>query len=441
MIKIQIFKTPLFGGKPNIFQKASSIVDGNGNLVLQNSTLNINSEFENILELGRSGNHEEVQKKLECLSRGIAGQHPLYPHWQYNLVMNQGVCSIEHVPSSQEAFERYPLHGCIKFLIPEEYKWAKNWDELAQYGYETQSDIEVNVLNIKTWIGDYLIDEASSREDRSIKLKIVPPKFPEPVPVKLFFEDNSFSIDYLEIGLEKIERNRFILSNFKQSESKLFIRLSINLNNTNDCKIDISINEKFLHNVKANLMLKEFLLKSQQKTLLKLTMLKQDKDLLVADSLSFSSEPELDKVVKLLTQLYEIEKYYGVSFHLPKRNIREEELEAINLLSLSMKGSPRKGKYEHVSLKIVVNKTSDQYHAFKSFDVAKLSVTSINRNISLFEQDISFNEMQVDFFNATIKNKAKLLKKLQLADNDEVINIEIIPAQGKNNICKEYYKY
>ena len=129
---------------PNIFKRATSKVKGNGNITVQNSDITVNKGMDDILELARAGKQVEALTKLGVLQRGFGAQHPLYPYWRYDINMDEKGVSIKTVATSNEAIEKYPPHGQIKLSIPDEYKWAKNLNELIRYGYENQVSIKLN---------------------------------------------------------------------------------------------------------------------------------------------------------------------------------------------------------------------------------------------------------------------------------------------------------
>lgn len=421
----------------NIFKRASSKVKGDKNVIVQNSDITVNKGMDEILELARLGKQAEALTKLGVLQRGFGAQHPLYPYWKYDINMDENGVSIKTVAASEKAFEKYPPHGQIKLSIPDEYKWAKNIKELVRFGYEKQMPIKLNSSGLKMWLGEHLVEEITSE---SI-VEIIPEKFPEPMPMKFTFEDNSFSLDYLEIGLIRIDGTKLVLSNEKQINAKVILTITINTADITDNQISITVSDSFKDNVKANLKVCRFLLNSNNNVLKRLITLNDDRDFITFKQSHIHREnsENLEEETAFLERLAAIEKYYNVVFKLPEV-IKEEEIENIIILENSIKGNSNRGTYSSIKFPFTVdlNSESSLENSIKN-KVGTINIIFKNPKVELFEQTIIFKEQKVNFYDATLENEEKIKEKLKLADDGDVIIINYIPLDDKRNKFETYY--
>ena len=419
----------------NIFKRATSKVKGNGNITLQNSDITVNKGMDEILELGRAGKQIEALTKLGVLQRGFGAQHPLYPYWRYDINMDEKGVSIKTVATSNESIEKYPPHGQIKLSIPDEYKWAKNLNELIRYGYENQVSIKLNSSGLKMWLGDCLVEEINNE---SI-VEIIPERFPDPISMKFAIEDNSFSLDYLEIGLIKIEGTKLVLSNEKQLNAKVILTIIIDIADISDNKIKMRVADSYTDNVDANLKVCKFLLNSNNDVLKSLITLNNDRDFITFRQASVCSEnsENLELELALLERLRAIEKYYDVIFKLPEV-IYEEDIENIIILEKSIKGNPIKGTYEYLKLQLIINLNSEQLQLKTKNKSGMLTTIFDNVKIELFGQIITFKKQKINYYNAVLENEEKIKQKLELADDGDVIILKFVP-ENKEDKFEAYY--
>ena len=115
--------------------------------------------MDEILELARGGDNLGALGKMGIFQQSFSAMHPLYPDFRYSLNVNEKGVSIGTIANNEAAIKKYPLHGDINCLIPDEYKWAENINKLLKYSYEKQIPINLKAENIKLWLVDYLMEE------------------------------------------------------------------------------------------------------------------------------------------------------------------------------------------------------------------------------------------------------------------------------------------
>lgn len=420
--------------------KVGNNQSGNNNINIQHSQIYVESGFKNVLNLAKENECTKVLNELNTLKSSIESQHPYFPHWRYDVSTNSsGRFKISHVPISNEAVVKYPPRGTMKFNLPEEYKWAKNMDDLINYGYQKQIPIQLELTELKAWIGELLIEDKKSESKGELTLEILPRKFPAPIPMRLEFQDKSFSIDYLEMAIIEIDGSKIIISNEKQDLAKIILKINIDFKNKENCRFSINVSDKYKLNVEANLIANDFMIKSNRNVDKKLILLKEGKELLRFNKINFDEEDkELKNRYNLLRQLRKLEKYYNIEFVLPEKNITDEEFEKINILNCAMKNKAIKGTYTDLNLSLEINKSSNQYELLSNTKLGLLTMSFKNKTIDLFNQTIKFKESYIEFHDAKLKDKENVIKKLDILDDKDIINIQFIP--DKDNTFKEFYK-
>lgn len=416
---------------------AKGEINGDGGTLIQNSNVTVNKGMDEILELVHERHKQHTLEKLGLFQKCFGTMHPLYPDFKYNVNMNEKGVSIGLVASNAQSLIKHPIHGAIKFILPEKYKWAKNINELLKYGYEQQIPLNLKTKGFKMWLGDYLEEEQPEGD-----VRITPQKFPDPIPMKFEFQNTSFSLDYLMMGLTKIEDNYSIISNHKQENTKLILTLSINRSDISDCNLNVTISEKYKTNVQANLQISKFLFNISQEGIKKLVLLENDSEFMTFSKSNVNSPKvkKLENRIQLLERLNVLEKYYGVAFKLPKLLNKGAENNLL-ILEKSMNNQLISGTYSEIPVLITVNSNFDS-NLLQSFnqDVGqKLDCVIKDEKIELFGQDIIFKEKIITYYNAILDNKEKTLKKFEFADNNDVINIRFIPLDSNSNQVDIHY--
>lgn len=425
----------MFGGNDSKSISKNKI-KGNRNVNIQNSNIRINNGMDEVLELARSGDNVGALKKMGIFQRCFGAMHPLYPDFRYSLNMNEKEVSIKVVANNEDAIKKYPPHGTIKFIIPDEYKWAKNINELIRYGYEKQVPIKLKSESIKLWLGTYLMEELKDGSE----VKIIPEKFPEPIPMKFEFENTLFGLDYLEMGIIRIEHDYLILSNEKQENTKLILTLSINRCNIFDNKFNIKVATQYKNSVEANLKMNKFLLSMSYEGIKRLVTLKDDTEFIsFSDSnINGTSIKDLEKEIALLERLYILEKYYSVVFKLPE-TITGDDYENLLVLEKSMNNEPITGTYSELTLSITVDSSFNQIQMINKDTGNRMECIFDDEEIELFGQKVIFKEKRINYHNAVVDNKEKTLRKFEFADDGDVIKIKFIPLDENDNIFNIYY--
>ncbi|MDU4750363.1 MAG: abortive infection system toxin AbiGii family protein [Clostridium butyricum] len=417
-------------------QIAKNTVVGNNNINVQNSNITINKGMEEILELARDGDNHSALKKLGMFQIAFTGMHPLYPYYKYDLNMNEKGTSIGVKANRDDAFTKYPPHGKMKLIIPDEYKWAKNIQELIRYSYEKQVALDLKAEYIKLWLGDYLSEDLNNIS----KVKIIPEKFPKPIPMKFEFENTSFILDYLEMGLIRIDGDWLIISNNKQKNAKIILTFSLN-KLTFKGKFNIKISDKFKNDVDANLKVNEFLINMSKEGCKKLISLQDDEAVIsiYESTLNSSNVKEIQKEINFLERLRQLEKFYNIKFILPEE-ITQTDYENILILEKAMNNKSIKGYYEELMLQLVVDSQRNQSEKFCKSEM-KIDISFNDDIVTLFGQAVTFKEKWISYYHAVVENYDRVLNKIKYADDGDVIKVIYKPINNKNNEYEVKYIY
>jgi hypothetical protein len=346
-----------------------------------------------------------------------------------------------HVPNSIEAMTTHPLHGEMKFILPEQYTNFKSINDLLKYSYGKQIKVDVDVLSIKMYAGNILIDEKEADEKNKITAIFEPSEFPPPIPMKLYLNDNSWAIDYLEMGLKEISDDYIVIDNSKQCCSKYDVSIRKFLN-ADKGTINVKIRERFVSDVNANLVLNK-LIYLHNGSQLTLELLENNNIFMIAQNIGSKRVPKSIKIyLDILTDLVELEKYYKVKFILPIGGIDKQALKKIAILKMAMTGESIKGYYDNFSINV---DTRDfltnilKYHKSSGSEMKLSLENNSDKTIDLFGVEILFRKHDIYFENAVLANEEKLERKLEIMDDGETVVVELKPHINKKGKFIELY--
>jgi hypothetical protein len=419
--------------------------DGNNNLSLIESPVNVyNYNFDTMLELQKliaSGQFKDASKLLKIILQGISSQHPAYPHWRYDIEYYNGGITFKHAPNSIEAMTTHPLHGEMEFILPEQYANFKSINDLLKYSYGKQVKVNIDVLSMKMYAGNILIEERNSDRNNKFIASLVPPEFPPPIPMKLYLSDNSWAIDYLEMGLKEISDDYIIIDNSKQCCSKYDVSITKFLN-ADKGAINVKIRNQFLSDVSANLVLNK-LIYLHNGSQLTLELLENNNIFMIAQNIGSKKVPKgIKSYMDILTDLVELEKYYKVKFILPIDGIDKHALKKIAILKMSMAGESVKGYYDNFSINIDTREFLENILKYYKPDGNSMKLSLENdsdKTIGLFGVKILFGKREIYFENAVLENVEKLKRKLEIMDDGETVIVELKPHIDKEGKFLEFY--
>lgn len=106
-----------------------------------------------------------------------------------------------------------------------------------------------------------------------------------------------------------------------------------------------------------------------------------------------------------------------------------------------MKNDPIPGTYSEFIVSITVKSNSNQLKSIKHNTGQKLVLVLKNEKVELFGQTIIFKEKIIHCYNVVIADKEKTLKKFEVADDQDILNVKYSPLDKNNSKADIYYKF
>jgi hypothetical protein len=418
--------------------KDSVLQLGTGNISIFKSkdvTVNQVQALDQLNEFLKNGDTSSAVDLLKSMKDFMDSQHPAAPYYKYDFGVNEeGQKYISHVPAFPGAEKLAPLKGNMKITVPTKYQKFKNMREIINYSYGMQEEIEFDLQSLKTWVGDTVIEEFEGNEQRSAKIKIRPSEFPPPSPMKLYLKDNSWSIDYLMVGVSRIDNNIITLNNAKQSNSHFLIEIILDLENTR-ANFNINITEHGLHSVGTILKFKEIIDNSSKKNKprLALKLLESDSDFIMGAEWQFNDNvtKEQRELLEYLKKLYFIEEELNVEFHFPERLVTDWEIYIVDVIYQTLIGKEyetalTEGYHFELSNKHDIQRL---IRSHKEHEVFNVGLNFINTEpFELFGVKFISKSNNVFLKSVMIQRFNRLVKKAELLDEGEPLRISLIPV-------------
>jgi len=421
--------------------------NGTGNLAFLKSkdiTVNQIQAFDQLNKLISQGDHNAAIELVSQMKEFVENQHPAAPHYKYEFSKDtQGNNVLSHVPAYPEAAYLHPLKGKFSYVFPERYKGFKNMNELLNYSYGKQQSIELDVVSLKTWVDETIIDEHHKDEFSSMKLTLIPKEFPAPTPMKLYLKDNSWAIDYLEMGVTEIDGPNVKIDNNKQENCPFYVSFKINIEKSG-ADFSINIKDEFENNVEDLLLFKEFIQIStdKDKSSIALKMLKENDDLMIANEWGFNEDisNESEDFISFLKMLKHIEDSLSIKFNLPRTGVTQGDMRIVELACASIENNCVKYELDDV-FKVKIS-DAQQIEEILTLNEEKPNGFTLNlynkmsTPIMLFGTPLDFSVFAQGLEEVKLEDAEKLRKKLKVKDDDEELNVNLVPI-GKDSYLYE----
>ncbi|WP_035400812.1 hypothetical protein [Bacillus sp. NRRL B-14911] len=425
--------------------KNSVVQNGLGNLAIfksPNVTVNQVQALDQLRSYTSSGEINQAADLIRQMKDFVDSQHPAAPYYKYEFGVNsEGEQYVSHVPAFPGAEKLRPLKGNVRLVIPEEYKHFKNMRELINYSYGMQQPLEMDVKSLKTWVGEDILEEFTEEENKKLRIKMIPNKFPPPSPMKIYLKDNSWSLDYIEIGVKQINGSKILMDNSQNVSCPFSISFEIDVERLS-ANFNILIRDESMNSVKQVLKFKELVEagKPKKKPKLALKLLKDDTDVLVADNWKFNEKKNenTEEFIVYLRKLSQIEEDLNINFCLPERPLENWEVLNTELIYLSMKGEfhrqPFTTKFE---LYLDSDKDIERLFSVASVNSNCFNVNlelSRNENLEMFGADLMIKRQHVYLEGIQLDNLSKVRKKNELREKDESLRVIILPSRADSYI-------
>lgn len=233
------------------------------------------------------------------------------------------------------------------------------------------------------------------------------------------------------------------MDNSRQEGRKIDVRVNMNLEKSTGL-VNLSLNKLCSNTVEANYIMASFLYEASKGEGLTLKLLKTGDDLLKGDHFTLHEEvpPNIIDEIKFLSFLLDVERRQTLKFSLPSK-IPDEDLESFYRISEILNKGSVKSKY--IDLVVTVNDPDSLRNVIKVDDSTEDSyaLTCIQRDqpsIHLFDVDIQFKSLEIEYRGLRISNKERLNGVLDFMEVGEVAKVKYEPVDNTSNIVEERWE-
>lgn len=423
-------------------QKSKVNIKNNSGQVYQNTTINNYHLLDELIKKFQDGESTDAIEMINAFKKSLAGWHPLFPNYSVDIVNRNGQLVFKSIPNSDEAIHNYPIKYVGKMTIPEKYAQFSSITELLDYSYKNQTDIDINVLELKKMLGDQedpFPDDVPSKEELKNSIwKIKHKEFPPAKPFKFLITTSGFSIDYLLLRAQRIdEDNRIILSNHEQ-DSMFEITIIADWQNEKS-EMNFRINDKYRYDVEANLQFIKFLLEGESAGHISIISLEDNTTLMTGVIVPHPVSEEDKFQYKILENLKVIEQHYGTKISL-NSGIRQDDADNIFYLANAIIEKEYNGSWSEASLQLEINKENKVFD-WTSDDPMNVSIVHTNVEVLIFNNRFIIPKVIRAFLNAKLSNLSILKEKALLLSDGDIITVKFYPATEEKAPYREEFNF
>lgn len=407
--------------------------------MIQNSVVIKNTTTDELIKLLSAGNVKDAMRILKMQDNILGTTHPYYPYYALE-VKKLGQEYIPYSkPLTKESFEKYPPKIRGKFSFSDKYKEFKDIKDLLDYSYKTQTEIEINNIELKKMIGDEVDPYQGEIElllSKTTDWKIKPKEFPEARPYKIVIEGSEISYDYILLRTMRIEDNKVFLSN-KEQEIDTEFNFIFDLKNKK-LSINIRLDKDANPTKKSLLKYLKFAKGALSKNKLSIISLEFDAVLAEGNLDNFDYESpfgNIDNEIIFVEYITLIEEHYNKTVEIPEK-IEDDDLEAIYYLGEALKYGEIKGTWKDGTFDFIVAEDSTQNIKNLEDKPFDLSLVAPAKAI-LFEDEFPIPKIIRTFKNAQMKDLEKVKKKVEVLDAGDVIKVTFV-AKGDNQYIEQF---
>ena len=379
----------------------------------------------------------------------VALSHDLFPDYIVaTKKMHNGKYTLVSKPTSEEAVKKYPhtFKSSIQ-VLDERYKDIKDPKLLLDMLQYADSPVEIKVLKFEQYLGgivDPYPDPELSPMQEGTKSYIMPQKKELPkieFKVDIEFENSNFKLKNIDLKLTKqLSSKIFILDNYAQNNSPVFIQLEFISEKELKCKLNYKMNEEKAKSSKTlytyNLFVLNFF-----KNRYSMYDKKKGKTILAGKVKDDKKEEikSLERYLQLIRMIMQIEKYFNVKFDIPKE-IPKDDVDTIEALYEKIMESKKRIRALDFSFSVLKKDTDRDYlKPLLQPDNMGIIITYKDVIYNILGKDIKINEILEKYEGIKCYNKEKLknfIDKYDSLKEDYELRIKMIPTKGK-----KFYKY
>jgi hypothetical protein len=408
-------------------------VDGD---MLQNCTIIKNSTIDEIHKMMKNGDITGAIDLLKQQNKILGTYHPYYPDYSIEIkkIFDKEIPYSK--PASKHALKKYPPLLKGKFNIPTKYYGFRNLNELLSYSYRTQTDIEIDMVELKKMLGE--VEDPYQDEITTIldipggKWKIKPKQFPAAKPYRIATEDSEESFDYVLLRTTKISDNSEIFMSNIEQKTNLCIELVLNLR-LKKIVLNLSINDEEDSDKKATLKFLKFIEQAGKGN--KLSIISLEKNIVMAsgvlDNVNYKSGfNSIQEEIKFLENIIVIEEKYRRKIKIPKY-IDQDDFNSVEYLATGIRDGKVIGKWKDFTNEIeLVQESMDFWKSINEIPFEIVLRAKIE--IIIFDERFEVPSLTRVLKSATFDNIDVLKNKINVLETGDILKVKLIPGCDNN---------
>lgn len=407
--------------------------------MIQDSFVIKNTTYDELMKCLVAGDVRGAMEVMKMQEKVLGVVHPYYPHYSLGIKRIGNDLVPYSKPLTKEAIEKYPPKIKGKFSISDKYKGFKDINDLIDYSYNTQTEIEINNIELMKMIGDEVDpyqDEIEILLSKTKEWKLKPKEFPEARPYKIVIEGSEISYDYILLRTTRIEDNKVFLSNKEQGIDTEF-NFIFDFKNKK-ITMNIRLNQGSRLNKKSLLKYLRFTKSALRKNKFSIISLEFDAVLAegILDNFDFESPlGNIDNEITFVEYITLIEEQYNTTIEIPEQ-IEESELEAICYLGEALKHGEIKGIWKDGTFDFMLAEEfigNIKNLEDKPFDLSLIAPA----RVIIFGKEFTIPKTIKTFKNAQMKDLDKVKKKVEVLEDGDVIKITFV-AKGDNQYIETF---
>lgn len=415
-------------------QKAKNVTGD----MIQNSTVHKNTAMDEIRKLMESGNAHDALNFIVKLHDVLGTYHPYYPHFTigFKIMNNRTVLYSKPLSADAMTNQRPYIKGHFKFS--EKYSDFQSVKDIFEYSYNTQTDIDIDIITLKKMIGDSedpFQDEIEVLLANGDSWKIKHEEFPAARPYKIILMDTTLSFDFILLRVVRIDGNRVFLSNEEQDISHL-LEFAFDLSNFS-MNVKISIREKYIYDYNAQLKYLQFMKYAAEEKTLQLFSLEDSVEMAsgTVDGFDYQSNfGNIDTEIAFVQSILTIEKKFKTKIIVPEV-IDKQSFENIMYLATGIIDGKVSGHWDKIDFSIEL--TNEGLNKLESY-ITQTSSFKIESDMALWIFGVEYRIPQVIkcLNRVRFANAHKLKKKINVLDKGDTIRVTLLP-DGDNTFIDE----
>lgn len=400
----------------------------NGNIVIQNSNINMNAGMKDIFDLcAQNGQYDMINSSIQSINTSGKSTHPLYPY--YSATYHRELGKLVSTPETEDAMIKYPKIIKGKYEIDKKkYPQMHEDESFLEYAYRTQTCVELNTIEYQEFLGDEIDAFPITKFHQGMKTVIGPPSFPKEQDAILISDNIAIPIKIRRKPC--MEYGKVVIGNVSSGHG-----FDININiyeqmNNDKLKMTFTITKIVDANLLIQLRCENFLDAIYRTKNIKILI--NNKEFINA-SLNKDVEGGIFKsaatVVKYIERLLFIEGKIGCSFSTKIEEITSRDLFVLQVIENSLKNIVLREHAEKKNIEIDFDDISDEV---LRDDNVECKFTGMLEKCEFELQGVVFRAEKyiVWFENFRITNKKRLIKEKAL--DKKIAQVELRSKKDKD---------